>query len=128
MSVPPEYEQQARKDAHLHLDVTEEEVDVLASDPCFTITAMLLDQLNSHLLTFRPEISEEVSAEDLDVSDLDEAQVMRYRTAMRISKDLDVLQIYAAECALGREVEKSDLPEEIIEEAVEKAQGGDLDD
>lgn len=126
MSVPPEYEVQARRDAKIHLDVTEEEVDVLASDPSFTTASMLLDLLNSHLLTFSPDVpEEEEEPEDLDVSDLPEAQVMRYRTAMRASKALDLLQVYAAECCLGRQVEKSDTPEQLIE-AFETAQGGEV--
>jgi hypothetical protein len=125
MCVPPEYEEQARRDAKIHLDVTEEEVDVLASDPCFSTTSMLLDLLNSHLLTFSPDAPEVEEAEDLDVSDLPEAQVMRYRTAMRASKALDLLQVYAAECCLGRQVEKTDAPEELIE-AFETAQGGEV--
>lgn len=125
MSVPREYEALALKDAVVNFDVSEkEEIAVLTSDPAFAVCAALSDMFRAHRSLYKPATEQG----DLNLARLPECESQRFRTALRIAHDLDLLQLYSAEAALGREVEPTG---KLFKESVSRAsrsKRGEVDD
>lgn len=115
-TVPPEYEQAAR-DVAKHYDVTEEEIDSLASDDGFAIGAYLRKEIGQAIDGLEAEISVDPNV-SLDVEentftcdaevndDLDEEEKLAFRAAFGSYVAMVEATDHLADAALGRDVEE----------------------
>lgn len=123
--LPTEVEEAARSAAHTEFDLTEEEVDTLTSDSAFAVAAHLQSEVDAHLGTIKPDISEANRDADgnLDTETLCESEVEAYRAAYTALGALSKAQHRLAEAALGREVESLNFGQ--VLERIVAQQGGD---
>lgn len=124
-SLPTEVEEAARSAARSGYELTDEEVDTLTSDNAFAVAAHLHDEVDAHIGTMRPDLSEaNRDAEgNLDTESLCESEVEAFRAVYAAAGALSEARDKLAEAALGREVERLDFAE--ILERMAAQQGGE---
>jgi hypothetical protein len=100
-SVPPEYEEAVREIAPLWLDLTEEEVDVIASSSRVASISHILETLSNYRGTLRPTDPPREPGADPDVRPEDQRAYQEFNRAHR-----DLLESLRAvsESILGREI------------------------